>query len=214
MAQRQKETASQIGNLYDQQYNSQATQLKTAYDKSLSDAQAAQRKIAPQYQTQANQLATQYERNRRNANVNAMASGLGSGTALQQQEALNNSYLKNYATLRGQEAQAQTQAQQGIADLGSAYRQNLSTAMADAQNKKAAALIEDRNKQNDWYDTQAKLLAGYGDFSGYEKLYGTEAANGMKDIWIAQNPEIALSAGLIDAEKYQQMTGHAPGILI
>ena len=48
--QRQKESADKIGNLYDQQYNAQAANLKTAYDKNVSDLQAQQQKIAPQYQ--------------------------------------------------------------------------------------------------------------------------------------------------------------------
>ena len=65
MAQRQRETESRVGDLYDKQYGSQAAQLKQAYDRNVSDAQAAQQKIAPQYQTQANAMAAQYERNRR-----------------------------------------------------------------------------------------------------------------------------------------------------
>ena len=103
MKQRQQESASQIGNLYDRQYDSQAAQLKQAYDRNVSDAQAAQQKIAPQYQTQANAMAAQYERNRRNANLGAMNSGLGTGNAVQQQLALNSQYQKNYANLRGSE---------------------------------------------------------------------------------------------------------------
>lgn len=203
---RQKESADKIGNLYNQQYNSQAAQLKTAYDKNLSDAQAAQQKIAPQYQTQANSLATQYERNRRNANLQAMNNGMGTGTALQQQEALNTMFQKNYAGLRGQEMEAQTTAGQNIANLGFDYQQNLAKARSEAENKKAASLIEDQNKQNDWYDQQAKLLAGYGDFSGYNKLYGEDAANQMRDVWIIQNPAAAYGAGLISKARYDQIT--------
>ena len=202
---RQQESADKIGNLYDQQYNSQAAQLKTAYDKNLSDAQAAQQKIAPQYQTQANALGTQYERNRRNLNLQNMMNGMGTGTQLQQQEALNTVFQKNYAGLRANEANAQTQAGQQITDLGFNYQQKLNEARADAENKKAASLIEDQNKQNDWYDTQAKLLAGYGDFSAYEKLYGTDAMNQMKNVWVIQNPAAAYGAGLISKKRYDQI---------
>ena len=208
--QRQQESADKIGNLYNQQYNAQAANLKTAYDKSISDAQAAQQKIAPQYQTQANAMATAYERNRRNANLQAMNRGLNTGTAVQQQEALNNVFQKNYAGLRANELGAQASAAQNIADLGFNYQQKLNEARAESENKKAASLIEDQNKQNDWYDQQAKLLAGYGDFSAYEKLYGADATKQMKDVWIIQNPRAALGAGLIDANRFREITGSNP----
>lgn len=190
LAQRQADSASKIGNVYDQQYNAQAAQLKAEYDKGLSNAQAAQQKIAPQYQTQANAMAAQYERNRRNINMQNMGNGMATGTAVQQQEALNNQFQNNYAGLRGQEAQAQTAAGQGIVDLGVDYRQKLNTAKADAENKKAAELIKNQNTQDTWYDTQAKLLAGYGNFSAYEKLYGKDVADYMRRVWEIQNPKL------------------------
>jgi len=210
LAKRQQESASQIGDLYNQQYNSQAAQLKTAYDRNVSDAQVAQAKIAPQYQTQANQLAAQYERNRRNANLSAMSNGLGTGTAVQQAEALNNKYQQNYAGLRANEMQAQTDAGQKITSLGTDYQNQLAQARMEAENKAAAAKVENYNKQNTWYDEQAKTMAGFGDFSAYEKLYGKDAADQMKEVWIIQNPRVALGAGLIDAKKYKEITGENP----
>ena len=211
LAQRQTQTTNQINNLYNQQYNSQAAQLKSAYDQNLANAQAEQAKIAPQYQTQANQLATQYERNRRNANVNAMASGLGTGTALQQQTALNQLYQKNYAGVRANELNAQAQAAQNMVNLGTEYQAKLAAARAEAENKKSAAQIDNTNDLNDWYDAQAKQMANYGNFSAYERLYGADAANQMRNVWIIQNPETALGAGLISKEKYKQITGHDAG---
>ena len=211
MAQRQRETQSRVGDLYDKQYGSQAAQLKAAYDKNISDAQASAAKITPQYQTQANQMAAQYERNRRNANLGAMNSGLGTGNAVQQQLALNNQYQKNYADLRGNELQAQAAAAQNMAGITTDYQNALANARAEAENKKAAALVEDMNKQNTWYDQQAKLMAGYGDFSAYEKLYGPAATEQMRNVWIIQNPEVALGAGLIDKNRYKKITGRDAG---
>lgn len=204
---RQQESADKIGNLYDQQYNAQAANLKTAYDQNVMGLQAQQQKIAPQYQQQANQMAAQYERNRRNLNLQNMNNGMASGTAVQQQEALNNVFQKNYAGLRAGEASAQAGISQQIANAGMDYRQKLNEARADAENKKAASLVENQNKMNDWYDQQAKLLAGYGDFSAYERLYGPEATDQMKEVWMIQNPEAALGAGLIDKKKYKELTG-------
>lgn len=205
--QRQKESADKIGNLYDQQYNAQAANLKTAYDKNVSDLQAQQKQIAPQYQTQANAMAAQYERNRRNMNLQNMNAGMGTGTAVQQQEALNNVFQRNYAGLRANEATAQSNASQQIANAGFDYQQKLNEARADAENKKAASLVQNQNQMNDWYDQQAKLLAGYGDFSAYERLYGPEATEQMKNVWMIQNPEAALGAGLIDKARYKELTG-------
>lgn len=209
--QRTADITGKINGLYDSQYNSQAAQLKTAYDKSLSDAQAAQQRIAPEYQTQANAMAAQYERQRRNMNLQAMQSGLNTGTAVQQQAALNNKFQQNYAGLRGQEAGALTAANQKIADLGVGYQNDLAQARIDAENKKAQAQISEQNTLYDWQDQQAKLMAGYGNFSGYEALYGKDTADQMREVWIIQNPEAALGAGLINAARYQQITGHAAG---
>ena len=207
MTRRQNESAGKINELYNKQYDANAANLRATYDRNVSDAAAAQQKIAPQYQTQANQMAAQYERNRRNMNLQNMNNGMGTGTAVQQQEALNNAYQKNYAGLRGQELQAQTDAGQKMTNLGADYQNALASARADAENKKAAALISDQNNQNNWYDNQAKLMAGYGDFSAYERLYGKDAAQQMRDVWIVQNPEAALGAGLIDQARYKQITG-------
>ncbi len=207
LARRQNESAGKINDLYNKQYDANAANLRATYDRNVSDAAAAQQKIAPQYQTQANQMAAQYERNRRNMNLQNMNNGMGTGTAVQQQEALNNAYQKNYAGLRGQELQAQTDAGQKMVNLGTDYQNALASARADAENKKAAALISDQNNQNNWYDNQAKIMAGYGDFSGYERLYGKDAAQQMRDVWIVQNPEAALGAGLIDQARYNQITG-------
>lgn len=188
--QRQKESADQIGNLYNQQYNATAANLKTAYDKNVSDLQAQQQKIAPQYQTQANQMAAAYERNRRNMNLQNMNAGMGTGTAVQQQEALNTAFQNNYAGLRAGEATAQSNASQQMANAGFNYQQKLNEARAESENKKAASLVQNQNQMNDWYDTQAKLLAGYGDFSAYEKLYGKEAADYMRKVWELRNPKL------------------------
>ena len=207
MTRRQNESAGKINDLYNKQYDANAANLRATYDRNVSDAAAAQQKIAPQYQTQANQMAAQYERNRRNMNLQNMNNGMGTGTAVQQQEALNSAYQKNYSGLRGQELQAQTDAGQKMTNLGVDYQNALASARADAENKKAAALIADQNTQNNWYDNQAKLMAGYGDFSAYERLYGKDAAQQMRDVWIVQNPEAALGAGLIDQARYKQITG-------
>jgi hypothetical protein len=57
---------------------------------------------------------------------------------------------------------------------------------------------------------KAQTLASYGDFSGYAAMYGTDTANVMREMWIAQNPDLAYRTGAIDAKRYRQMTGAYP----
>ena len=57
---------------------------------------------------------------------------------------------------------------------------------------------------------EAKQRAAYGDFSGYEALYGADTANAMQQFWAMNNPDYAYSMGLITADQYEQMTGYSP----
>ena len=64
----------------------------------------------------------------------------------------------------------------------------------------------DYTRQN----AEAQKLADYGDFSGYAKLYGEEAASAMKVLWEYQNPLLAFNLGQIDRDRYYQLTGQWP----
>lgn len=208
-AQRQNESASQINNMYDKQYETQAAGLKADYDRNMSNAQAAADKIAPQYQTQANALTGQFERQRRNANLNAMVSGLGSGTGQQQQNALRNQFVGQYGALRGQEAGAITDANQKIADLTTAYNNALVSARADTDAKRDQELVKAYDTNRTWYETQGQNLASnYGQFGNLKDIYGEAQANQMRNTWIAQNPEVAFRSGMISADDYRKLTGH------
>ena len=136
------EATKKLNDLYSKQLSSAKQSLKTAYDQSLSDQQYARDQIAPEYRRASNDLATQYERNRRNLNMQAMVNGLNTGTGSQQQLALNNSYLKNYANLQGQRATALANADRAIADLKTKYQNAVAQAIADSDYKKAAAMYD------------------------------------------------------------------------
>lgn len=58
--------------------------------------------------------------------------------------------------------------------------------------------------------TEAANRAEFGDFSGYAEIYGSDIANSMREIWIAQNPMVAYSTGAITAEEYMMLTGKYP----
>ena len=78
---------------------------------------------------------------------------------------------------------------------------------------------DERNYDRNWnenerdYDrtmTEASERAQYGDFSGYAQLYGSDIANSMREVWIAQNPMVAYSTGAITADEYMMLTGKYP----
>ena len=78
---------------------------------------------------------------------------------------------------------------------------------------------DERNYDRNWnenerdYDrtmTEAAERAQYGDFSGYAQLYGSDIANSMREVWIAQNPMVAYSTGAITADEYMMLTGKYP----
>lgn len=57
---------------------------------------------------------------------------------------------------------------------------------------------------------KADDLAKYGDFSGYEEMYGKDVADRMRNTWAAANPLPAYINGIIDADKYFILTGEYP----
>ena len=68
---------------------------------------------------------------------------------------------------------------------------------------------------NQTWDAQQKQqkaddLAKYGDFTGYEELYGKEVADRMRNTWAAANPMGAYMNGTITGDQYYTLTGEYP----
>ena len=204
---RQEQNKAQLNALYDKQYQTEATRLKQEYDKNLSDRQAALDRIAPQYQNAANQMALNFEKQRRNANMAALNSGLNTGKALQQQNAYSQKWLSNYGDLRSEEAGAINSANQAIADLKTGYNNALVNARSAINDQRDQALVSAYNKDREWYENQAQILAQNGDFTAYKDLYGAQQAKVARNTWIAKNPEAALNSGMISKKQYKKLTG-------
>ena len=83
-----------------------------------------------------------------------------------------------------------------------------------AWNEDERAYTRGWNEEGRTYDRQladAQTLASFGDFSGYKQLgYSDETVNAMRELWIAENPDLAYNTGAIDAERYKAMTGKYP----
>lgn len=153
----------------------------------------------------------QYERNRRNFNQQAAGSGLNTGTASQAALAQNSTWQRDYGNLRTAEADALAKADQQMAALETQYKSAVAQAIAENDYNRAKALMDEYGNQENRDAAMAKTLASYGDFSGYAKLYGDDAANNMAQYWISQNPKLAYDMGRISAEDYARLTGQRSG---
>lgn len=202
--------ADRINQMYDAQKEANRLQLENAYNQNISNAQAAQAKIAPQYQGAANDLAVQFERARRNMNTQGMGSGINSGAATQMGLSQTNEYLRDFGKLRSEEANAMAESERNMLNIKTQYQNAIQAAAADNDYKRAAALLDDYNNQTSRDMQKAQLLAGYGDFSMYANLYGKDVAANMEAVWKAQNPDLAYNVGKMSAEEYKRITGKNP----
>lgn len=98
-----------------------------------------------------------------------------------------------------------------MAALETQYKSAVAQAIAENDYNRAKALMDEYGNQENRDATTAKILAGYGDFSGYAKLYGDDVANNMAQYWISQNPKLAYDMGRISAEDYARLTGQRSG---
>ena len=199
-----------INDMYEAQKQNQLTQLEDAYKQNVQSQEQAISKIEPAYQQKANDLAAQYERNRRNFNMQAENSGLNTGTASQAALAQNSAYQRDMGALRTSQADAMNEAQQRLASLEQQYKSSVAQAIASNDYDRAKALMNEYNNQENRDLNAAKTLAAYGDFSGYERLYGSDIANNMSALWKAQNPELAYNTGRMTADEYRAVTGKYP----
>lgn len=199
-----------INKMYDAQQAARESELKSAYDQSLSAYKAAQDKIAPQYQASANDLATQYERNRRNFNQQAIGNGINTGAGSQAALAQNNEYLRAFGNLRASESEALAESERKAADLKAQYESSLAASKAQNEYNRSGAVLDEHNAGYQRDLQQAQILAEYGDFSGYANLYGKEQADAMFMLWAAQNPDFAFNSGKITRDQYKVMTGKDP----
>ena len=199
-----------INDMYAEQQKALEEQYNAALQQQIGNAQAAADKIPGTYQTQANDLAVQYERNRRNLNQQAAGNGLNTGTGSQMALALGSEWQRDYGGLKQAQADAQAEAERQMVDIEAQIKSELASAIAQNNFQKAAALIDEYNNSQEFALKNAQILAQFGDFSMYEKLYGKEQADAMFNIWKAQNPDLAWQSGKMTAGEYEAITGNRP----
>ncbi|MBR6351713.1 MAG: hypothetical protein IKR93_05270 [Firmicutes bacterium] len=186
-----------IDRLYDAQRQAKAAELEAAYNQGRSNIEASREQIAPTYQAQRNAAAVDWERQRRNFLEGAARSGINTGAGSQAQLAMMGQQQRAQTALGTAQANAEAAAERQLADLYNTYQTNLGAANAGIEAQRTAAQIAERSKQYDRDLAQAQALAQYGDFSGYGRVYGDDAARRMSDMWAMQNPDAAYITGHI-----------------
>ena len=228
-----------VNNQYDAAINSQKTALENAYNMNKTQMERDMAKIPEAYNNALNNQASAYERQRQAFNERAAGSGIGTGTGSQAALAMNVANQGNMASINKAKADAITDAQNKITDLHTNYQNSVAEAVAQNDYERAVQMLNEYrtqaqsvvqtaqaqadedyrawqsglNANNMQYSRsmeQAEMLSKYGDFSGYENLYGADTANNMRQAWVASNPDLAYNTGTIDADRYREITGRYP----
>ena len=228
-----------VNNQYDAAINSQKTALENAYNMNKTQMERDMAKIPEAYNNALNNQASAYERQRQAFNERAAGSGIGTGTGSQAALAMNVANQGNMASINKAKADAITDAQNKITDLHTNYQNSVAEAVAKNDYERAVQMLNEYrtqaqsvvqtaqaqadedyrawqsglNANNTSYQRsmeQAEMLSKYGDFSGYENLYGKDIADQMKLAWATSNPDLAYNTGTINAAVYKAITGKAP----
>lgn len=202
--------AAQVNDIYDKALAAQRAQLDSGYEANMRELEAAAAKIPGLYQQRGNDLNAQYERQRAALNEQMAANGLNVGAGSQARLAQNTGYLNAYGQIQAAQADAQAAIEQQKAAREAEYQAAITQALRDNDYQRAVALTQEMKDQRNADLDRAKLLAGYGDFSGYAQLYGDDTAKNMRDVWMAQNPQYAYMTGNLTADQYYKLTGQYP----
>ena len=194
----------QIKELYRQQKDARLKALEDAYTANLDSELAGRAGIAGAYREKANELAAEYEKQKRSFNEAAAAAGLNSGAHSQAELSRQSAYMQGMSALKSAEGQAVDESAARAAKLESEYKSAVAQAIADSDYKLAEALYKAADSQQSADESRAKLLASYGDFSLYARLYGEDTAAAMARLWAAQNPDLAYRTGKLTAEEYKK----------
>lgn len=207
---RQQASQNNINSTMDQSLNTQKQWLSGARFKN-TEAQTAATNAGQQAFTGANaDVNVQANRNQTGLDNFADVRGLNRQEGSQQALALNRARQAAVGGVMAAQQRALAESQRQKDLLTTDYNNQVQAAIAGHDYRKAAALLDDYNNQNSWLEKQAANLAGYGNFTGYQTLYGNGQAQSMRNYWIGQNPELAYNTGAISAAEYERITGQKP----
>jgi len=200
-----KSYEDELNALYDKKLMAKTDALEAEHKGNVEAIKSERAGIDAQYAMAQNAAAATAERDRRSFNTSALASGLNAGAASQAQLAMGVAARNNAASLEEKRLNAHAASAQREAEAESSYKQKIASAIGENDYERAKALYEEYKRSGSAAESEAKLMAAYGDFSGYADLYGEETAQAMRQIWIAKNPLLARNMGIIDQAEYKRL---------
>ena len=209
---RQQAAQNNINTTLGKSFDAQKQGLQNAYDQNMASQVQATNAGQAAYDSAKQNVYTQAAITGNDMNRWADRRGLNYQPGSQQALSLGRARAGAAGSIAQQQQMALQESQRQQELLRTDYQNQVAKAVAENDYKRAAALLDDYNNQNTWLDTNAQAMASFGNFTGYEQLYGPEQAKAMQWFWIGSNPELAYNTGVIDAKRYQEITGRtAPG---
>ena len=209
---RQQAAQNNINTTLGKSFDAQKQGLQNAYDQNMASQTQATNAGQAAYDTAKQNVYTQAAITGNDMNRWADRRGLNYQPGSQQALSIGRARTGAAGNIAQQQQMALQESQRHQELLKTDYQNQVAKAVAENDYKRAAALLDDYNNQNTWLDTNAQAMASFGNFTGYEQLYGPEQAKAMQWFWIGSNPELAYNTGVIDAKRYQEITGRtAPG---
>lgn len=196
-----------INSTLGKSFDTQKQGLADAYAKNVTAQDQATATGQGQYQFAQQDLGTQAARTQTGMDNYADVRGLNRQAGSQQALSLGMGARTAAGRLAQQQQLALQESQRQQELLKTDYQNKVSQAVAANDYKTAAALLDNFNNQNKWLDQNAAQMASFGNFTGYEQMYGPDQARAMQQFWIGSNPELAYNTGVIDAARYKQITG-------
>jgi len=194
-------------NTLNKSFETQKQGLQNAYEQNMAGQTQATNAGQAAYDTAKQNVYTQAAVTGNDMNRWADRRGLNYQPGSQQALSLGRARSGAAGGIAQQQQMALQESQRQQELLKTDYQNQISKAVAANDYKTAAALFDNYNKQNSWLDQNAAAMASFGNFTGYEYMYGPEQARAMQQFWIGSNPELAYNTGVIDAKRYKKMTG-------
>jgi len=204
---RQAESQGNIKSTMDKSLATQTQGLKTAFDQNVGAQNEATEAGQNQFRFAKEDLGNQYDRVQRGMDSFADVRNLNRQQGSQQSLMLGRGRATAAGRLAQQQEMALQESERQKQLLTNDYNNRVQAAIANRDYKEAAALLDDYNNQNKWLEKNAAQMASFGNFAGYEQLYGKPTAGMMQQFWVGSNPELAYNTGLIDAARYRAITG-------
>lgn len=170
------ENKDYINQMYDSSLASQTAQLETDYKENQANLEAEQENARKQ--TDANLVRTYVEAAKAQKNYNEVqnAYGLTSGAMAQARLAQDNQLQADMTTIRAAQQTVDADVERQKTLLAQQYSAAIAKAKADNDIQRAQALYEEaKQAEADLLQKQkeaASLMAGVGDYSLYQILYG------------------------------------------